>query len=106
MSTTSKFMCSVHAFCRLPKDTSKGMEPTGSILFPLKPYNNFFASFNCFLSNPIWLKAKRNKISRWLPLLIRTLVMSHLSMRVVMTMTYVCRKDMSLMSASVKVRGM
>jgi hypothetical protein len=53
MLTTLKVMNYVLAFWRLPKDTSKDIEPTDSILFPSKPYNDFVASFNYFLPNPI-----------------------------------------------------
>jgi hypothetical protein len=43
-------------------------------------------------------------ISAWVPLSIRTLVTSHLSMCVLMTMSSVCGKDMSLISALVRVK--
>jgi hypothetical protein len=72
---------------------------------PLKPYNGFVASFNCFLSKPIWSKAERNRILTLLSLSIRSLVTSHLSMCVMMTMASICGKDTRFMSASVKVRG-
>jgi hypothetical protein len=48
MSTTSKVMYSVRALDGVLKDTSSYIEPTGSIFFPPKPYNDFDASFNCF----------------------------------------------------------
>jgi hypothetical protein len=63
MSTTSKDMYSVWALDRVPKDTCSDMEPTGSIFFQPKPYNDFNASFNCFLLKPICSKVERNNIS-------------------------------------------
>jgi hypothetical protein len=48
MSTTSKVMYSMRALNGVPKDTGSDVEATGSIFFPLKPYNDFDASFNYF----------------------------------------------------------
>jgi hypothetical protein len=62
MSTTSEVMYSVQAFVRVPKDTSRDMDPTGSIFFLPKPYNGFDASFNYFLLKPICSKVERNSI--------------------------------------------
>jgi hypothetical protein len=81
-------------------------KPIGSILLPSKPYNGFDASFNCFLSRPICSKAERNRISSGLPLSTSTLVTFHFLMCATITIASGYGKDMSLISASVKVRGM
>jgi hypothetical protein len=49
------------------------------------------------------LEGGRNSISAWLLLSARTLVTFHLSTCAVITIASVCEKDVSLMSASVKV---
>jgi hypothetical protein len=46
----------------VPKHTDRVITPTGSILLPPNPYRGFADSFNYFLSNPILLKADKNKI--------------------------------------------
>jgi hypothetical protein len=48
MSSTSKVMYSVRALDGVLKDTGSDIEPTGSIFFPPKPYNNFDGSCNYF----------------------------------------------------------
>jgi hypothetical protein len=103
MSTMSKVMYSVQALDRVPKDKGSDIEPTGLIFFPLKPYIGFIASFNYFLLKHICSKVERNNISAWLPLSTSTLVTFHLSMCAAITIAFVCGKDVSLMSALVKV---
>jgi hypothetical protein len=103
MSTTSKVMYSVRVLRRLLKDTCNDMDPIGSILLPPKPYRCLDASFSCFLSKPICSKVKRNRISTRLMLSISTLVTSHLLMCDVIIIASVCRKDISMISSSLKV---
>jgi hypothetical protein len=50
MSTILKVMNYVLAFLRLPKDTDRDIDPTGSILFPPKSYEGLVASLSCLLS--------------------------------------------------------
>jgi hypothetical protein len=50
MSTMLKEMNYVLTFLGLSKDSGKAIDPTGSILFPLKPYKGFVASLSCLLS--------------------------------------------------------
>jgi hypothetical protein len=63
MSTRSKVMYSVWAFDNMPKDTGSDMELSGSVFFPMKPYNDFDTSFNYFLLKPICSKVEKNNIS-------------------------------------------
>jgi hypothetical protein len=98
-------MYSVRVLRRLLKDTGNDMEPTGSILLLPKSYRGMDASFCCFLSKPIYSKVERNTISTWMPLSTSTLVTSHLSMCIVITIASVHGKDTSLMSSSLKVIG-
>jgi hypothetical protein len=49
MSTTSNVMDSILAFPGLPKDIDRVIDPTGSILFSLKSYRGFVASFSYLL---------------------------------------------------------
>jgi hypothetical protein len=51
-------------------------------------------------------KVARKRISAWLPLSMRILVTSHLSMWTIMTMASVHRNDVRLMSWEEKVIGM
>jgi hypothetical protein len=50
------------------------------------------------VSKSILLKVARKRILAWLPLLMRILVMSHLSMWTVVTMALVCGNEVKLMS--------
>jgi hypothetical protein len=84
------------------KGTGNDIEPTGSIFFPLKLYNDLDAFFNCFLLKPIFSKVERNNIFAWLPLLTNTLITFHLSMCVMITIVSVWDRC-ELRSASVKV---
>jgi hypothetical protein len=93
----------VWAFDKVPKDTCSDMEPTGSIFFPPKPYNDFDASFHYFLMKPISSEVERNSIFARLPFSTRTLMTFYLSMCAIITIASVCEKDVNLMSASVKV---
>jgi hypothetical protein len=96
-------MYSVRALDKVSKDTGNNIEPTGSILFLTKPYNNFDASFNYLLLKPIGSKVDRNNIFARLPLSTKTLVTFHLSMCVVITIASMCVNDVSLMLGPIKV---
>jgi hypothetical protein len=106
MSTTSKVVYLVQGFLGLLKETGSVMTPTGSILFLPKPLSGFDSSLSNFRSKPILLKATRKRISALLPLSIRTLVMSNLSMWTVMTMASVGENKAKLTSWEEKVLGM
>jgi hypothetical protein len=61
---------------------------------------------NCFRSKPILLKVAKRRISAWLPLLVRILVTSHMSMWTVVAMASVCGNEVRLMSSEEMVIGM
>jgi hypothetical protein len=105
MLPTSNVMYSVWGVLGVSKDTWSVMAPTGSILFPPKPYRGFDGSLSCFQSKPILSKVARKRISARLPLSMRILVTSHLSMWTVMTIASVCRNEVMLMSWEEKVIG-
>jgi hypothetical protein len=71
--------------------------PTSSILFPSRTLGLDY-SLSYFQSKPILSKVARKRISAWLPLLMRILVTSNLSMWNVATMALVCGNEVRLMS--------
>jgi hypothetical protein len=98
MSMTSNVMYSVLGFCGVPNKTGKVMKPTGSILLLIK-----VIKMHCWLFQFLYviahlLKAEGKRISAWLPLSTRILVVSHLLIWMVMTMVSVCENKARLMS--------
>jgi hypothetical protein len=86
MSTTSKVMYSVRGFFGVPNDMGRVMTLTGSIIFPLKLYKSFVGSLSYFLVVTHLFKGCEEEDFGLLPLSMRILVTSHLSMWTVTTM--------------------
>jgi hypothetical protein len=78
---------------------------TGLIHLPPKPYRGFDGSLSCSRSKPILLKVARKRISAWLPLSMRILVTTHLSIWTVTPMASVCGNEVRLTSWEEKVIG-
>jgi hypothetical protein len=66
--------------------------------FPTEAIERLRQFVSCFRSNLILSKVVRKRISAWLPLSMRILVTSHLSMWTVTTIASVCGDEVRLMS--------
>jgi hypothetical protein len=100
ISTTSNVIYSVCGFCGVPNKMGKVMTLMGSILL-----RGFIGSLSCFLSQPNFLKADGKSNSTWLPLSMRVLVASYLSMWPITTIASMCGNEARLTSWSVNVMG-
>ena len=105
MLTMLKVIISVWTFSPSMKETGIAFFPKASILFPLKPNNEFLAGSSVRLSRFICSKGLMKRMSAELPLSMRILCIVKSTIFAVATKASVCGKSHTWKSFSSKVIG-